>query len=337
MEEKKTLNWSKRGEHLRLLLEKHRNKGPYDCVVAVSGGKDGSYVAHTLKKRFGIKPLCITVRPPLSMKIGDKNLKAFIHSGYDHIHISPDFEAMRKLDRIGLVRYGQGYYGWLISIHTAVLRIAEKFDISLVFYSEDGEIEYGGSSEGKNIGIYGTDYMKKLYLNSTYEGVMSEAKLSDREAYWFTFPEEIEKKSLDIDVAHFSFFENWDPYRNYLVAKEFCGLLENEEGAVGTFTNFAQNDQELASLHYYLMFLKFGFGRATQDAGIEIRRNALSREQAKSLVKLYDGSAPIGNYEIYCQYFDMSPVQFENTINQFVNKDLFHKVDGEWRLINPAL
>ena len=48
--------------------------------------------------------------------------------------------------------------------------------------------------------------------------------------------------------------KNWDPYRNYLVAKEFCGLQENESVNSGTFTNFAQNDQALYSLHTYLMF-----------------------------------------------------------------------------------
>ena len=41
--------------------------------------------------------------------------------------------------------------------------------------------------------------------------------------------------------------------------------------------------------HYYLMYIKFGFGRATQDAGIEIRRGAMTRDQAINLVKLYDG------------------------------------------------
>ena len=70
---------------------------------------------------------------------------------------------------------------------------------------------------------------------------------------------------------------------------------------MSTFTNFAQNDQVLASLHYYLMYLKFGFGRATQDAGIEIRRGALDREQAKNLVKIYDGK-PQREFICYLQY-----------------------------------
>ena len=68
--------------------------------------------------------------------------------------------------------------------------------------------------------------------------------------------------------------------------------MENDNVNEGTFTNFAQNDQALYALHTYLMFLKYGFGRANQDACIEIRRGALSRDQGINLVKLYDGIFP---------------------------------------------
>jgi N-acetyl sugar amidotransferase len=331
MEEKKTIDWDKRQEQLICLIDKHKGHGPYDCLVAVSGGKDGSYVAHTLKTRYGINPLCITVRPPLSLEIGDDNLKAFINSGFEHLLVTPSVEAMCELDKIGFLQYGQGYYGWLIAIHTAVLRIAENFNISLVFYSEDGEVEYGGGSEKKYEGVYGVDYMRAAYLNATYEKVMSLADIDRRNLYWFNFPKTMFDSLSGIEVTHFSFYENWDPYRNYMVAKEFCGLKEKDEAVVGTFTNFAQNDQELASLHYYLMYIKFGFGRATQDAGIEIRRGAMTREQALNLVQIFDGQAPLEGYQNYCDYYGISRAELEKTIDKFANKNLFEKVDGIWR------
>lgn len=331
MEEKKTLDWNGRQRQLIELLERHRGKGPYDCLVAVSGGKDGSYVAHTLKTRYGINPLCITVRPPLSLQIGEDNLNAFINSGFEHLLVSPNLEVMRSLDRLGFLHYGQGYYGWLIAIHTAVLRIAERFKISLVFYSEDGEVEYGGGTEKKDQGVYGVDYMTTAYLNSTYDAVISLSNLDENSLYWFSFPKTLIGSLSGIEVTHFSFYENWDPYRNYMVAKEYCGLRENVEAAVGTFTNFAQNDQELASLHYYLMYLKFGFGRATQDAGIEIRRGAMTREQAIALVNLYDGQAPLEAYQSYCDYYQISREEFDNTIDRFANKELFDKKEGVWK------
>ena len=45
-EEKKTLDWTVREKQLKKLFVKHKNEGPYDLIVPVSGGKDGSYVAY---------------------------------------------------------------------------------------------------------------------------------------------------------------------------------------------------------------------------------------------------------------------------------------------------
>ena len=89
------------------------------------------------------------------------------------------------------------------------------------------------------------------------------------------------------------------------IAKEFCGLEENENTNEGTFTNFAQNDQYLYALHTYMMYMKFGFGRATQDAGIEIRRGAMSRGQGINLVNLYDNYYPDDYLPFYLDYFEI--------------------------------
>jgi len=183
MEEKKSLDWSERLSQLDKLISKHKDKGPYDCLVAVSGGKDGSYVAHILKTRYKLKVLTITVRPPLALDIGEKNLISFIKSGHDHIHLSPNSEAMRTLDTIAFKEFGQGYYGWMTAINSAVIRMANNFGISLLFYSEDGEIEYGGGTEYQYEGVYGIDYIKRAYLNDTYTTVLDKAALTERDSY----------------------------------------------------------------------------------------------------------------------------------------------------------
>jgi hypothetical protein len=136
---------------------------------------------------------------------------------------------------------------------------------------------------------------------------------------------------MPLDITHWSYFENWDPYRNYLVAKEHCGLKEADSSNAGTFTNFAQNDQALYALHTYLMYLKFGFGRANQDASIEIRRGAMDRSQAVNLVRLYDGQYPQEFLETYLEYYQMSQAEFDDALDRWANRDLFEKVDGYWQ------
>lgn len=338
MEEKKQMDWSARESELRRILGNYQSKtGDFDCVVPVSGGKDGSYVAYTLKHKYKMNPLAVTVRPALELAIGNQNLLNFIQSGFDHIHISPNPKVLDRLNKYGFIEKGFPYYGWLIAIMSAVIKLAVKFNIPLLFYGEDGEIEYGGSIESKNKAFYDIEYMKRIYLESGHEKVfakmLQDADITEADLYWFKFPEDHEIAHTDLSFTHWSYFEAWDSYRNYITAKTHCGFIEKEEGSQDTFTNFSQNDQALYALHAYLMYLKFGFGRATQDAGIEIRRGAMTRDQAINLVRMYDNRYPHELIDTYLDYYRMSKFEFDKVLDRHVNKKLFVKEDGIWQPI----
>ena len=108
MEEKQTLDWNSRLTELEQLLDKHRrNDGGFDVLVPVSGGKDGSYVAYNLKHKFKMNPLAITVTPALPLSLGEKNLKAFIDSGYNHISVNPACKSMRTLNKTDVCAGGR--------------------------------------------------------------------------------------------------------------------------------------------------------------------------------------------------------------------------------------
>ena len=330
-ETKKTLDWGARERELQALLDRHRGRGPFDCIVPVSGGKDGSYVAHTLKTKYGMHPLAVTVTPALSLPLGEENLRNFIASGFNHVSVIPHPEAMRILNRTGFVEMGFPYYGWLIAIQAGVLRTAARFGVNLIFYGEDGEVEYGGSTETAKDPIYDMEYMKRIYLEGGYEKVLEASGVPEKDQYFFRFPTDAELGGRRLEMTHWSYFENWDPYRNYLVAKEHCGLREAEGSNAGTFTNFAQNDQALYALHTYLMYLKFGFGRANQDACIEVRRGAMDRAQAVNLVRLYDGHYPEEFVPLYLEYNGMTQAEFDAVLDRWANTAIFEKKHGRWR------
>ena len=329
MEEKKKVNWEKRSKELLQIVKKFKSNSIYDCIVPVSGGKDGSYVASQIRDKYGLNPLTVTSRPPLELDVGKKNLTNFLKYNYDHVHITPNYKAMQSLNKLGFIKKGFPYYGWLTSIFSTVLKVAVQHNINLIFYGEDGEVEYGGSTESKNKALFDVKYTISKYLESGYHQIIKQSKLDKKELYWFDFPtKEIAKRK--IGVTHWSYFEPWDSYRNYLVAKSKFNLGEQKQNSAGTFTNFAQNDQSLYALHSYLMYLKFGFGRATQDAGIEIRRKAMTREQGLNLVKLYDNNFPQEFLEEYLEYFQMSKSEFIKVIDSWANKKLFKKIKGQW-------
>ncbi len=336
MEKKKNIDWSYREKELKNLLDQHKSKTEnFDCLVPVSGGKDGSYVAHQLKHKYKINPLAITIRPALELEVGSKNLINFINSGYNHIHVSCNPKVLDRLNKYGFIHKGFPYYGWLIAITTTVIKMAVNLKIPLIFYGESGEVEYGGSTETENKAIYDVEYMQRVLLEDGHQNVL-EKILADKDINrsdltLFKFPSELEIKKSGLQIAYWSYFEPWDSYRNYVVAKENCGLIEKNDGNHDTFTNFSQNDQALYALHAYLMYLKFGFGRGTQDAGIEIRRGSMTRDQAINLVKIYDNAYPHKLIKKYLEYFNMSKKEFDTVLDKYANKELFQKVNGIWQ------
>src|SRR5260370_42686645 len=98
-EEKKTLDWRARWKELEKLCEKHRarNKDLFDVIVPYSGGKNGAYIAYTLREKLGMHPLCVTVRPPMQDPIGAQNIKNFLERGFHHVLITPNRLVERRI------------------------------------------------------------------------------------------------------------------------------------------------------------------------------------------------------------------------------------------------
>ncbi len=329
--EKKKIDWDARQLQLKELCEKFRSKdGNFDCIVPVSGGKDSSYVADAMKNTFGMHPLCLNIVPPYPYETTAKSLENFNYCGYDLMMISPNPDVARHIARRNFIEFGQPLIAWINNIQVATFQLAIKLKIPFVMFGEEGETEYGGSEKLKESATYDIEDSIKLYLSGSDPSRYLE-NFSKKELYFWTYPTEEEFRSGNLAISHYSYFEDWDPYHHYLVAKERCGLQVRKSASIGTFTNYASTDTPLYDLHCYLMYIKFGFGRCTADVGIEIRRGAMTREQGVELVRRFDGNYPEEFEELYCEYHHMTMDEYHAAIDKWANTELFEKVDGRWK------
>ena len=60
----------------------------------------------------------------------------------------------------------------------------------------------------------------------------------------------------------------------------------------GTFTDFDSLDDKIDNIYYYMQYIKFGFGRCIRDLSRAIQQGRLTREEALSIAKKYDGEYP---------------------------------------------
>jgi hypothetical protein len=83
------------------LCDKHRKGNyEYEVIVPCSGGKDGSFVAHQHKYKFGMNPLAVNWAPLKVSKISRQNLDAFIVSGFNHVLGTPNLQVTKKLTHL---------------------------------------------------------------------------------------------------------------------------------------------------------------------------------------------------------------------------------------------
>jgi N-acetyl sugar amidotransferase len=332
VEKHEEIDWQARMKELEELCEnaRNRNKNSFDCILPVSGGKDSSYVSYQMRDKMGMNCLAITLQPPLAFEVGNKNLENYINTGFNHLRITPNPKVGAHIALQSMIEQGQPLMAWIMSVQTVIFKCAVLFDIPLVMFGEEGEAEYGGSNKLKHKATYDLEDSIHIYLSGNDPRKFTN-KFTEKELYWWMYPDLNDFRKLNPSIAHWSYFENWDSYRNYLVAKENFGLEEMPTRCVGTYNNFAQTDTKLYDLHCYFMYLKFGFGRCSQDVGIDIRRGAITRKQAINLVKKYDGEYPHEYIGDYLNYFNITKQQFDDIIDKWANKSILEKnSDGLW-------
>ena len=304
--------------------------------LPASEEKDSSYVAYQMKNKWGANGLSVTIHPPLSYDLGNKNLENFIFSGYDNIRITPNPEVGRKMARYYFGNSRPTFNGMDNERTNNCFEGSRKFQYSIYHVWRRRRNRIWRNIKIKNKFFYDLDECIDLYFSGNKpDDFLSE--YSKEETFWWTLPSKEKFKKLNPIISKYSFFENWDSYEHYLVAKEKCGMLEEEGRCIGTYNNFAQTDTKLYDLHVYLMFLKFGFGRCTQDLGIDIRRGALSRKTSNISCEMYDGEYPEKLIPEYLEYFQMSQKEFDNVIDKFANKKILEKRKGRWQLKNKIV
>jgi N-acetyl sugar amidotransferase len=332
---KKTgIDWDKREKELSELLDKHRSKdGTWDVILPASGGKDSSFVAHVLKNEYGMHPLSVTWSPAVYTDVGRENFENFCKAGFDNIKGTPGGEIDKKLTRIAFEEHGDNFLPFVYGTINFPLQIAAKYKIPLMFYGEDGDVEYGGSFERWNKPEFTAEYMIERKMAGKPIDYWEQFGVDMNQLQCYKPPPVEELKSINFSGQFFSYYKKWEPEKHVEVAKEIAGYKTNPDGRVqGTYTDFASLDDKTDGFHYYLAFIKFGIGRATADACHQIRDGIISRDEGVELVHKYDHEFPAKDLDIFLDYMGYDLKKLNKIIDKFRRTIIWEKHENDWRL-----
>jgi N-acetyl sugar amidotransferase len=336
---RKKVDYKARFEELKILCDKHRGRnGPngYDCMVAVSGGKDSHFQTYLIKEVLEMNPLLVTVEDNFPMtNAGQHNIKNISETfGCDLISFKPNIKAQKIIMKKTFEKYGKPTFFIDRYIYTFPLHMAVKYNTPLLVYGENVNYEYGGSQTKE------TYSAKDQIFNGVASGIDTTEILGDgvtlKDLNFFDPPS---KEDIDrLDPMYVSYFIEWNSYANYIFAKS-RGFhdLTHEWDRSHHAENFDQVDSRAYLVHSWMKYPKFGHASATDYAARFVRYGMITREQAVEIVKNRDHALDSLCVRDFCDFCGYSETEFWAIVDKHYNRELFEKdKTGRWVLKNPV-
>ena len=334
---KRTIDWEQRDLELKALCDQHRkDDGSYDVIVPVSGGKDGGLVAHMLKYRYRMHPLLVTWSPHLYTNIGRQNIESLIKvGGFDHVLGTVNGKVHRLMSKLAFLYLGDNFQPFIYGQTNFPLKIAVTYNIQLIMYGENGEVEYGGDMKNANSPTRTIEDHDDHYFSGKPPEFWEEYGVSSKEIYPYRPPSYDSIMQNKTEIHFFSYYHFWDPQENFYYCVENTGFRPNDIRSEGTYSKYASLDDKTDGFHYFLSFIKFGIGRATNDSAHEVRDGKITRSEAVALVKKYDGEFPKKYFDTFLDYIDITEEVFFQIIDSWRSSHIWWNDSGEWKLKYP--
>ena len=304
-DKKKDINFKERQGWLTKFIQDQyalQTNKEYDCLVAVSGGKDSHAIVRRLIENHGVKnPLLVSVTDEFThTKAGQHNINNLVmRYDLDHITFRCKPQTFRK-ETLKDFENELHPLKWIEEkIYSVPVKIAKNYGIRTIFYGENSAFEYGTSEE---LSVFHPDSEIPYGPHIIFMGAIYPYSISDSLAC----AREIGFKDLD----------------------DF-----NEWKRKGSIEQYTQIDSIAYIIQLFTKFPKYGFQRVSDIACRFVREDKLSKVQAEALVKDNDYICDPEAKTDFCKTIGITEEYFDKIVDKHANQELVYKDDkGNWRL-----
>lgn len=325
--------WNKRKKVFEKIVSeiKKTNKSNYDCIIAVSGGKDSYYQTHVIKE-YGLKPLLVTYNGNNYSKEGEYNRdrmrKIF---DVDHLIISPSQEALIKLNRLGFNKVGDMNWHNHAGIMTVPMQYAVRFNIPYVIYGETNDIlgiykpeDYVEYTNRSRVEFSMRGYEWDQFIKNNNEG------LTHKDMNWAKYPSDREIIENKVRGLYIGNYFKWDPNKNTKMIIKKYGWRPAKKNFERTYRKISNLDDIYENgIHDYLKFHKFGYGRTTDHTTKDILGGYMSRSKGINYIKKLDHVIP-SDLQTWLNYVGMKENDFWRKADTFRSKKVWWIENNKW-------
>ena len=337
-ENRAEIDWGIREKEFREITERYKSKdgSNYDCVIPVSGGKDSTFQVIKVLDA-GLTPLCVTAETDSLSELGRRNLENLKRLGVDHVNVTPNLKVRRKLSRLALREVGDIQWAEHVTIFTIPIQVAVEKNIPLIVWGENSQHEYGGPAAAADNNVLDRRWLEEFggMLGMRVTDLVGQDGITRKDLIPYFYPSDEDLKRVGVTGIFLGYYFPWDGYNNTLLAQAY-GFESYPKPTEGSLVNYENLDNYYHRIHDYFKYIKYGFGRATDQANNHIRRGRLDRKDIVEFLKENDGAYPSiyldRPLESVLEEIDVSEEEFDDICDRFTNKKLF-KTDRKGNLV----
>jgi hypothetical protein len=177
-----------------------------------------------------------------------------------------------------------------------------------------------------------TRWSRKEHDMRGYEphDIVGEGDITEHDIAPYIYPSDEELARCGLRGIYLSNFFPWDAKIQAETMRrewDFAPVAYERER---TFNLFAKVEDHANDVHDFLKYLKFGYGRATDDASMEIRHGRMTREEGIEMVRRYDAREP-ASLGFYCEFMGISVEKFYGLVEPMRDQSIWEKANGGWR------
>ena len=152
-----------------------------------------------------------------------------------------------------------------------------------------------------------------------------------------TWPSDEEIVRVGLTEVFYGYFFKWNAREHINIVKQY-GWKHLPEPWPGSWLDYENCDMRFIDIREHLKWVKYGYGRTTDQVNIDIRNGVLSRGEGAAIVRERDGRFSPESREEFCKYIGIDEEKYTRIRDSYVNTDIFQrKTDGEWELKAPIV
>lgn len=336
----KEIDWTARRREIEDIADwgRRNSDGAYDCIIGVSGGKDSHRQAFYARDQLGLKPLLVSCAYPPEQQTerGATNLANLARHGFDIHIIAPAPLVSKKLMDFSFRKHGNLFRASELALYASLPREAIAHRVPLILLGENPGLVFGGSV-GSTSGDAGQQRNHHTLGGATIEPWL-ECGLERKELICYQYPSDHDLDRAGLRLVYLGYYiGDFNDTENSRFA-EANGMqprtgIDADPAETGSLNSADALDDDFVHINQFIKYLKFGFGKVTQQASVQIRLGNMSRETGIELLRKYDGQCSRRYIERLCRYLRIAPAEFDELCDHYRNPDVWQLNNkGEWEL-----